>query len=418
MSMGAAQSPRHVMVVGAGMVGLSTAAFLLDKGVEVTVLDKEGVAAGSSWGNAGWLTPSLATPLPEPAVLAYGIKAVISPDSPVYVPPTADLGLARFVAGFLSRSTTTAWGRAMGSLVPINSRALEGFDALIDLGVDAETIDAGSFVAAYRSTEERKVLLEEFRHIEASGQSMDFEEIDGDEARATEPLLSEQVVCGLRLRGQRYIDPGAFVRSLGESVVRHGGRIVSGSAVTHVREHAGRAQVATAEEVLSADAVVLANGAWLGDLAKQVGVRRVVQAGRGYSFTVDVEHVPSGPVYLPAQRVACTPLGDQLRVAGMMEFRRPDAPLDRRRVRAIAEAAKPMLRGVDLDQRRDEWVGSRPCTSDGLALIGASRSPRVYVAGGHGMWGITLGPITGQLLAEQITTGVRAPELAPFDPLR
>ncbi|AQA20603.1 FAD dependent oxidoreductase family protein [Rhodococcus sp. MTM3W5.2] len=102
----------------------------------------------------------------------------------------------------------------------------------------------------------------------------------------------------------------------------------------------------------------------------------------------------------------------------MMEFRAPDAALDRRRIAAIVRAARPLLRGADLDARRDEWVGSRPCTPDGLPVIGATRSPRVFAAGGHGMWGITLGPATGRLLADTITTGRIAPELAPFNPLR
>lgn len=102
----------------------------------------------------------------------------------------------------------------------------------------------------------------------------------------------------------------------------------------------------------------------------------------------------------------------------MMEFRKPEAALDKRRITAIAEAARPFLRGIDFDCREEEWVGSRPCTVDGLPLIGATRSPRVFVAGGHGMWGITLGPATGRLLAESITTGKKVPPLAPFDPLR
>jgi D-amino-acid dehydrogenase len=102
----------------------------------------------------------------------------------------------------------------------------------------------------------------------------------------------------------------------------------------------------------------------------------------------------------------------------MMEFRDPEAPLDPRRIEAIVAAARPLLRGADLDDRRDEWVGSRPCTRDGLPLIGATRSPNVYAAGGHGMWGITLGPATGSLLAEMIATGRRPAELAPFNPLR
>jgi D-amino-acid dehydrogenase len=102
----------------------------------------------------------------------------------------------------------------------------------------------------------------------------------------------------------------------------------------------------------------------------------------------------------------------------MMEFRSPEARLDARRVRAIAAAARPFLRGADLDRREDEWVGSRPCTTDGLPLIGATRSPRVYAAGGHGMWGITLGPATGRLLADQIVSGRVPAELEPFSPTR
>jgi D-amino-acid dehydrogenase len=102
----------------------------------------------------------------------------------------------------------------------------------------------------------------------------------------------------------------------------------------------------------------------------------------------------------------------------MMEFRSPDAALDPRRIKAIVDAARPLLAGVNLDDRQDEWVGSRPCTADGLPLIGATAQRGVYVAGGHGMWGISLGPLTGQLLAEQIATGRRPLELAPFDPLR
>lgn len=102
----------------------------------------------------------------------------------------------------------------------------------------------------------------------------------------------------------------------------------------------------------------------------------------------------------------------------MMEFRQPGAALDQRRVKAIVDSARPLLQGADLDHRHDEWVGSRPCTVDGLPLVGATRSPRVFVAGGHGMWGITLGPVTGRLLAEQMVTGTAPAELAPFHPLR
>jgi D-amino-acid dehydrogenase len=401
------------------MVGLSTAWFLQEQGVEVTVLDREGVAAGSSWGNAGWLTPGIATPLPEPAVLKYGLRAVFSPSSPVYVPPSANPDFLRFVTGFTRHSTMRAWKKAMGALVPVNDLALESFDLLKAGGVQADTREASSFLAAYRTEEERTTLLEEIEHIHSAGQAIEFDVLTGEQARATEPSLSPEIGAAIRLRGQRFIDPGAYVHALADSVRERGGKIHSGATVVDLVETGEGVDVVTAEGSReSFDSVVLATGAWLGALARRFGVRRVVQAGRGYSFSVPVEHVPDGPVYFPAQRVACTPVGDRLRVAGMMEFRRPEAALDQRRIRAIAEAARPLLQGADLDARQDEWVGSRPCTVDGLPLVGATRSPRVFAAGGHGMWGITLGPVTGRLLADQMVSGRRVDELAPFDPLR
>ncbi|MEE1937909.1 FAD-dependent oxidoreductase [Streptomyces sp. TRM 70361] len=411
--------PGRVAVVGAGMVGLSTAWFLREHGVEVTVYDREGVAAGASWGNAGWLTPGLVAPLPEPAVLRYGLRAVLSPASPVYVPPSASPRLLRFLAGFALHSTAARWRRAMAALVPVNRMALESFDLLAAGGVAAPTVEAKSFVAAYRTARERAALLEELAQLRAAGQDVDHDVLDGEAAREAEPALSPEIGAAVRLHGQRYIDPGAFAHALAASVRARGGGIRAGAAVTGVHHRSGGVAVELSDGTSARfDAVVLAGGVWLGELGARFGIRRVVQAGRGYSFSVPVEREPAGPVYFPAQRVACTPLGDRLRVAGMMEFRRPGAPLDGRRIKAVTEAARPLLRGVDLDARRDEWVGSRPCTADGLPLIGVTRSPRVFAAGGHGMWGVTLGPVTGRLLAERVATGREPAELAPFDPLR
>ncbi|GAA6525167.1 FAD-dependent oxidoreductase [Intrasporangium sp. DVR] len=411
--------PEHVAVVGAGMVGLATAWFLQERGVEVTVIDREGVAAGASWGNAGWLTPGIATPLPEPAILRYGLRAVLSPSSPVYVPPSANATFLKFVTGFTRHSTMRAWKKAMGALVPINDLSLAGFDLLRAGGVDAETYEAKSFTAAYRTAEERTTLLEEIEHIHASGGDIAFDVLTGDEARAVEPALSEAIGAAIVLHGQRFINPGAYVAALADSVTARGGKIVTGATVTGLRDVGPGVLVETSTGAAeSFDQVVVATGAWLGALVREFGVKRVVQAGRGYSFSVEVDDLPNGPVYFPAARVACTPVGDRLRVAGMMEFRQPEAALDRRRIRAIVESARPLLKGADLDHRQDEWVGSRPCTIDGLPLIGATRSPRVFVAGGHGMWGITLGPVSGRLLAEQMVTGTVPSELRPFDPLR
>ena len=275
-------APERVAVVGAGMVGLATAWFLQERGVEVTVIDRDGVAAGASWGNAGWLTPGIATPLPEPAVLKYGLRAVLSPSSPVYVPPSARPDFLRFVTGFTRHSTMTAWKKAMGALVPVNDLSLQSFDLLKAGGVDADTYEAKSFTAAYRTAEERQTLLEEIEHIHASGGDITFDVLTGDEARAIEPALSGEIGAAIVLHGQRFINPGAYVAALADSVTARGGKIVTGSAVQRITDTPTGVLVTNdfgqAEHY---DSVVVATGAWLGKLAREFGVKRVVQAGRG-----------------------------------------------------------------------------------------------------------------------------------------
>ena len=412
-------APRDVAVVGAGMVGLATAWFLQEGGASVTVYERDGVAAGASWGNAGWLTPGLAAPLPEPSVLRFGLKAVLDPSSPVYLPLRADAGLLRFLIAFARNCTPRQWRRGMAAFVPLNERALGAFDALAAGGVTARTVRSEPFLAVYRSERQRAGLLAELRHIQDAGlRDVGYRVVMGAEARAMEPLLTSEAGAALRISGQRYLNPPEFVRSLAMAVRARGGEIAEGSDVTGVRDIPDGVVVTTGAGEHRHDAAVVATGAWLDTLARRFGVRLPVQAGRGYSFSVPVPRMPGGPLYFPEERVACTPLGDRLRIAGMMEFRRPDAPLDPRRITAIVDAVRPFLSGVDLDDRQDEWVGSRPVTADGLPLLGRTSSPRVFVAGGHGMWGMVLGPVTGRLVARAVLTGEAPPELRPFDPLR
>jgi D-amino-acid dehydrogenase len=411
-------TPQRVAVVGAGMVGLSTAWFLQERGAEVTVFDRDGVAAGASWGNAGWLAPALTTPLPEPAVLRYGLRAVLSPASPVYVPVRPDPALWRFLVGFGRHCTSARWRRAMTAYLALNDRALDAFDVLEAGGVPAPTRSAEPFLACFRTDTDRRALLAELTEMEALGQKVDVEVLDGAEARRREPALTAEVGAALQLHGQRFIDPPRFVGALATAVQERGTALRLGLTVRDVLDLGDAVVLHTSEGVHRFDAVVVATGADLNRLTGRFGVRRPVQAGRGYSFSVAAARLPAGPVYLPTQRVACTPLDGRLRVAGMMEFRRPEEPLDLRRIRAIVDAVAPFLRDLDLDDRRDEWVGSRPCTPDGLPLIGPTTSTRVFAAGGHGMWGMVLGPLTGQLVAQAVLTGRTPPELTAADPLR
>lgn len=407
--------PRSAIVVGAGIVGLSTAWFLQERGVDVTVVDRAGVAAGASWGNAGWLSPGLAIPLNEPRVLRYGLRSLISPTAPLHIPITSSPRLWSFLARFAVNCRTSSWTRAVLANAPLNEECLEAYDVLGANGVDAPVTDA-PITALFRDRRGAAALRAELRRVEQIGPSIEVTELTGAALRDRVPLASSQVTVGLDLHGQRYVDPARFLRALAESV-RDRGAAIHQMDVAEVISGTRRAGVySTGGQELSAAAVVVATGAWLPQLADR-WVRVSVQAGRGYSFTAPVDRPVPAPVYLPDVRVACTPCAEGLRVAGTMEFRDPDAPPIQKRVDAIVAAARPLLDGVRWEERSRSWVGPRPVTPDGRPLIGEV-ADGVYVAAGHGMWGLTHGPVTGRLLAEQVTTGKQPEALREFDPLR
>lgn len=407
--------PRSAVVVGAGIVGLSTAWFLQERGVDVTVVDRSGVAAGASWGNAGWVAPALTIPLNSPAVLRYGVRSLLDRTAPLHIPVRTDRALAAFLMQFAASCRKSTWRRAVRANVPLNEEAIEAFDVLVANGVDAPVTDA-PITAVFRSTDAAERMLAEMRELEKAGQELHVTGLSGEALREQVPLISPAVTAGLSIDNQRFVDPGRFVHALGRAVVERGATMLTND-VLDVDNSGGQVKVSiTGGDVLTADAVVVAAGAWISRLMR--GRLRVpVQAGRGYSFTVPVDRPLVGPIYLPDARVACTPYQGALRVSGTMEFRDPDDGVDTERVGAIVASASPLLEGVRWSERRDVWVGPRPVSPDGRPLIGEV-SRGIYVAGGHGMWGLAHGPVTGRLLAEHITTGKQPEALREFNPLR
>lgn len=418
--MNAHSGPEHVVIVGAGMAGLATAWFLQERGVRTTVVDRTGVAAGASWGNAGLINPAFTIPQPEPSVLRFGLRALFDRSSPLVVPLDGDRRMWTFLAAFARNCTRSRWRRSMAVFNELNRGAIEAHEQLTAGGVTAPLKYADPFLAACGSRADRTSLIEEFDSVLASGGDIRYELMDGDELRALEPALSGNARTGVRVHGQRFLNPPEYVHALADAVRDRGGDLYEGFDVADVRDlgSAGVELASYAGHHLRADAVVLANGAWLGRLARPFGVRTIVQSGRGYSFSVEPQTMPTRPIYLPARHVACNPLGEKFRITGMMEFRAAGAAADPRRLEALIESVRPMFSDVDWNARYDEWVGSRPCTADGLPLAGATASPRVHVLGGHGMWGMVLGPVTARLLADSITAHPVPDWMRRFDPLR
>ena len=308
----------------------------------------------------------------------------------------------------------------MAAYVPLNERALEAFDVLAAGGVTAPTHRATNFLACFAARAPGPGAAHGAGADPDAGQDVTLppgRRLAG--ARPLEPALTDRVGAAVQIYGQRYLHPPEYVRSLAFAVRARGGEIVEGVDVTDLRTPIRRGLRGRRDR--RAASARRRRGRHRCRARRAGRAIRRPAAGPGRPRLqlqrADRAHA-TRPAVLPEAAGGLHTAGRALRVAGMMEFRRPGDPLDPRRIQAIVDAVRPFLTGVDLDDRRNEWVGSRPCTPDGLPLIGATASPRVFVAGGHGMWGIALGPITGQLMAQAVLKGETPPELAPFDPLR
>jgi D-amino-acid dehydrogenase len=408
--------PRSAIVVGAGIVGLSTAWFLQEHGVSVTVVDRTGVAAGASWGNAGWIAPALSVPLNDPRTLRSALRSLPNRAAPVRIPLSTDPTLWKFLLRFSANCRESSWTRAVRANLTLNHECLAAYDELVSNGVDATITDA-PITALFRRSADVEHLLEQLQRLRDAGQSSSTTELTDAELREQVPLASSAVAVGVRINGQRFVNPGRFVHALAHSVVERGGALDTVDVADVRTSGQGVAVQPRSGPALTADVAVIATGAWLPKLVSR-WVRVPVQAGRGYSFTVPVERPVFGPIYLPDARVACTPLNGKLRVTSMMELRRPDAPASAGVADAMVDATSRFLDGIRLAERDEIWVGPRPLSPDGRPLVGPVVDNRIFVAGGHGMWGMKQGPATGRLLAEQIATGKQPPGLRDFDPLR
>ena len=405
-------APASAVIVGAGIVGLSTAWYLQERGVAVTVVDAGRAGSGASWGNAGWVVPGMVTPLAEPGAWKHAVESILRADAPLHIPLQADPGLLRFLARFSRNMTAARWQRTAQALARLCTQADQAFKELGHDGAVPAVTEA-PYAVGFRRERDAEHFRAHLADLAGLGQPLSV----GPAAEV--PQFSPEVTASLTVLGQGYVDPGAFVQSLAAAVRSRGAVISEGWRAVTTAESPDGVQVVSAHgAALQADVLILASGASLPKLGRQWGLRVPLQAGRGYSFTVDADAPLTGPLYLPQERVVATPYQGGIRIAGTMEFRNADHPLENARVESIIAAASPMLRGIDWGSVRDIWVGSRPVTSDGLPVLGRLRSPRVFAAGGHGMWGVALGPVSGRLLAEYIVEGTGADELSPYAPLR
>ena len=416
---------RHALVVGAGVVGLNAAYELRRRGFDVTVLDRDPAGhAATSHGNAGIVVPSHFVPLAAPGVVGQALRWMLDPLSPFYVRPRVSLELARWGWGFLRSANAAHVARAAPLLLALNQASRRRYEDLVaELGVDVGFTARGLLMLCHTA----RGLEEEARGAATARElGLDAAVLDAPTVRALEPGIELDVVGAVHVRDDAHLDPGATMRALRDRLERDGVRFLNGAEVTGLRDRRGVVEVDArgpeATWVESGDALVLAGGSWSSALARSLGLRLPLQPGKGYALTIErpSQRLRTAAILVEA-RAAATPLGDRLRIGGTMEIAGFDPRPSPSRIEGIKRAAGryfPRLPRAELDAAAP-WMGFRPVSPDGLPYLGrAPRHPNVVVATGHAMMGFSLGPISGQLVAELVAGEPPSVDLALLAPGR
>lgn len=393
----------RVLIVGAGVIGTAAARDLARRGAEVVVVDRGEIGHGCSYGNAGWLTPCFATPLPAPGVLTTSLGWLLDPESPLHVRPYFRLEWLRWIARFAASTGRATHDRGVAALVPLSKWSLEAWSAL-----DRER--PGSFGFAQRGL--ALVALTAKGLASAKGEAEHMGEhgirhaiLGPEELKELEPSVRGEIAGGIFFPDAAHCEPLAAVRALAESAREAGATFLENAEVYRIdREGSRIAALHTTRGVFRADRYVLAAGAASKSLGKSTGLRVPVLGGKGFSIVVKpFDPPPTRPVKILERRIAVTPRDGSVRLGGTLELVDGDESLSPRRIAAIVNGSRSVLAVPDPPEIVEIWRGLRPCTPTGLPIL--AKAPGVenlVLATGHQMCGLHTAPASGRLVADLV----------------
>ena len=412
-----------VVIIGGGIIGLSSAYFLQESGHEVTLIDKTNMTDNCSNGNAGYVCPSHFVPLATPGIVKQGLKWMLNSESPFYVQPRLSRSLLEWGLTFIKMATPANVEKAAMPLRDI---------AFISKKLYEEWTRLPQFAFAY----EQKGLLEIFqtqtgadhaKHTVEKAHELgltDTELLDYHSLQQLEPHTKINALGAAWFKCDAHLYPNKLMQQLIADLKQKGVKIVVNEEVTGFENNMKNiSKVITNNQVYDADSIVVASGSWSRELAAKMQVKILLVPGRGYSVTLeDSPYTLNHPAVLIEGRVALTPMdNNKIRFGGTMEITSTETPPKMSRVMGVLKAVEGFFPEFTIPTPTMEqvWYGYRPCSADGLPYIGRTRKwKNVVMATGHAMVGLSLGAGTGKIVSEILNEEELSMDIAPFDPNR
>lgn len=416
------QTSFDVIVIGAGVVGVCCAYFLRETGRRVLLVDKEDIAAGSSYGNAGQIVPGHCFPLSQPDNFSQVLRWLFNPESPFYIRPRMDIDLLSWLWRFHRASNVNHRNKAMHVIRDLIMESRELYRSFSEMDDMEFGLKMNGAMHIY-STENG------FRHGKHEAQLVNnmggihSEFLNKNEVSSRLGVVTANIAGGIYYPEDAHLIPADFVKSLAIRFQTIGGDFLNSTLVQGFeRDDRKITAIKTSRGILQADEIIVATGSWTPNIIRELSIKVPIQAAKGYSLTyrrpVGIQEIP---VLCGESRVAVTPMGDTLRFAGTLELVGLDSSINQRRVDAVARAPSKYIPEYDSTYMDliEVWAGLRPVTPDGLSMLGRSPSfDNLILAAGHAMIGMASGPASAKLITQIITGEPTFMDVSLMDPAR
>lgn len=399
----------HVIIIGGGIIGLLSGRELLARGRAVTILDRGDLRNSASTGNAGVISPGHA-PIPTPEVAAKAIRMMLDPRSPLYIPPRPSLSLLRWLLSFRRACRPAHFKMSSEVLDRFSKLSRERFEPLID--ECPEALQPIGFVDVALTAQGYAHLDQEADRLNKSGFNVELR--TGDQLRGDDDSWSDDVIGGLVQHDGIVARPDDLLLHVARRFEAEGGTLRTNATVETV--HRDNRRFESIElvdgERIGGDTLLVTAGIWSSELARDLDIRIPMQAAKGYHLMIEMDTPPKMASVLSEACIVVNPMGKQVRLAGTLELSGINDRMVQRRLDMLPKATSRYLPAVQNAARHSTWNGLRPCTADGLPVIGPVPGlSNAYLATGHAMMGVTLGPGTSKLIADCID-GVSLPDWA------